>query len=69
MTTLRVKLGDDETELLGRLAAANPGYLWRDDCDTIALGNLVAIGVAGIGGRRVWISASGLALWATRTPR
>lgn len=69
MMTLRVKLGPDETDLLGRLAEANPGYLLRADCDSIALGNLAAIGCAGIGGKRVWVSADGLALWATRTVR
>lgn len=66
MTRLRLELGPDETELLGRLADVNPGYLKLDECDPIALGNLRAIGCAGIGGRRVWVSADGLALWATR---
>lgn len=67
MARLTVKFGPDETALLGQLADANPAHLPVDDCDPIALGNLRAIGCAGIGGRRVWISAEGLALWATKT--
>ena len=46
--------GQDETDLLMRLAAANPGYLFRADCDPVALGNLIAIGCANVGGPRVW---------------
>jgi hypothetical protein len=68
MPTLHVKLGPDETDLLGLLAEAHPAPLAVEDCDVIALDNLVAIRCARIGGRRVWINADGLALWATRTP-
>jgi hypothetical protein len=69
VTTLRVRLGDDETALLERLVAAHPRPLRRIDCDGIAVGNLVAIGCATLAGPHVYVTASGVALWATRTTR
>lgn len=72
MTTFRVRLADDETALLERLVDAHPTPLLRADCDQIALGNLVAIGCANAGAsgfRHAFVTAAGVALWETRTPR
>lgn len=69
MTTFRVRLADDETALLERLVAARPEPLRRVDCDAIAVGTLVAIGCAVLGGPNVYVTPSGDALWETRTPR
>lgn len=67
MTRLPLRLGPEETTLLGRLAASSPLALPRAECDGIALGNLVMIGCAHANALHAWITEDGLALWATRT--
>jgi hypothetical protein len=67
MTTIRVKLGPDETDLLCLLVASHPAPLHGEDCDRIAVGNLVAIGCATRLDHFVLVTAKGIALWATRT--
>jgi hypothetical protein len=64
MTTVKVTLGPDETELLGRLAE---GPLVVIDCDPVALINLSSIGLASISHSHVEISDDGMAAWERRT--
>jgi hypothetical protein len=64
MTTIKVVLGPDETELLGRLAE---GPLVVVDCDPVALINLSSIGLATISHSHVEISDAGMSAWERRT--
>jgi hypothetical protein len=64
MTTIKVTLGPDETELLGRLAE---GPLVVMDCNPIALLNLSSIGLASISHSHVQISNAGMDAWERRT--
>ena len=72
MSVIKVTLGPDETELLGRLAGSPAGWLHLhppngERIDVVAARNLSAVGFASHVGRGLLISAEGRAAWDRRT--